>query len=109
MTTGSFVATESAAGILKIVRAERSGTLTITIDSGCCEGTAPHLYENYLVPYGFVEIARVEGIPVLVPPHVSEQWKAANVTLDLIEDSSDALSLETERGVRLFLRYGCSV
>jgi len=98
--------TERAAEMLRRIRSERSGTLTITIDSGCCEGTAPNLYDNYLVPSGFVEIGRAEGIPVLVPPHVADQWLATPVTLDLIDDdSSDAMSIETEHGVRLFLWY----
>lgn len=98
---------ERAAEMLRRIRAERRGTLTITIDSGCCEGTAPHLYEDYLVPYGFQEIGRAEGIPVYVPPHLSDPWLASPLMLDLVEeDSSDAMSLETEHGVRFTLRHG---
>ena len=53
------------------------------------------------------EIGSAEGIPVYVMAHLAEQWQSARVTLDLIdEDSSDALSLETEHGVRLVLRHG---
>ncbi len=96
---------ERARQILRRVRSERSGALTITIDGGCCEGTAPHLYENYVVPYGSEEITRVEGIPVLAPQALAELWREARAVLDLVdEDSSDAMSLETEYGVRLVLR-----
>ena len=74
---------------------------------GCCEGTAPHLYENYLLPQGVQEIGRAEGIPVYIAAHLKEQWRDARVTLDLDEqDTSDAMSLETEYGVRLVLRHG---
>jgi uncharacterized protein (DUF779 family) len=98
---------DRAASMLRRIRAERSGDLTITIDSGCCDGTAPHLYENYLLPYGSVEIGRAEGIPVYLAPHFEEQWKDARVELDLVDDeASDVLSLETEHGVRFFLRHG---
>ena len=102
----SFTVTPPAAEILRRVRAERGGTLSISIDSGCCEGTAPHLYENYMLPQGVLEIAKAEGIPVYLAGHLGEQWRDAVVTLDLVEDSSDALSLETEHGVRLVLRHG---
>ena len=102
----NLTVTERAAEMIRRIRSERPGTLTITIDSGCCEGTAPNLYENYLVPYGFAEIGRAEGIPVLVPASWKEQWLATPVTLDLIDDdSSDAMSLETEHGFRFFLWY----
>jgi len=104
--TSNFTVTERAAEMIRRIRSERSGALTITIDSGCCEGTAPNLYEDYLVPYGFAEIGRAEGIPVLVPPSWEEQWRATPVTLDLVDDAcSDAMSLETEYGVRFFLWY----
>ena len=104
----SFTVTNRAAEILRTVRAERKGMLTISIDSGCCEGTAPNLYEDYLLPAGAHEIGRAEGIPVYVAPHLKENWQNADVTLDLVDkDSSDAMSLETEYGVRLVLRNGC--
>jgi uncharacterized protein (DUF779 family) len=101
----TLTVTDRAADILRKVRADRSGVLTISIDGGCCEGTAPHLYEDYLLPYGAFEIGRAEGIPVYVPAHLRDQWVDARITLDLVgEDSSDAMSLETEHGVRLVLR-----
>ena len=98
-------ATERASEILRRVRAERSGELTISIDSGCCDGTAPHLYEDYVLPYGAVEIGRVEGIPVYIAPHFAEAWKDVRATLDVVDEpAADALSLETAYGVRLVLR-----
>jgi len=103
----SLTVTDRAASILRTVRAERTGVLTISIDSGCCEGTAPNLYEDYVLPAGVHEIGRAEGIPVYVAPYLKENWQRADVTLDLVdEDSSDAMSLETEHGVRLVLRFG---
>jgi len=96
---------ERAAEVLRAVRAERVGRLTISIDSGCCEGTAPHLYEDYVVPYGAVEIGRAEGISVYIAPHFAEAWKNVRATLDVIDErASDTMSLEAAHGVRLLLR-----
>jgi len=57
---------DEAAAVIREVRSDRGGTLTITIDGGCCEGTAPHLYENYVVPAGCIEIGRFDGIAVYI-------------------------------------------
>ena len=98
---------DAAAAVIrqvKLARATRGGVLTITIDGGCCEGTAPHLYEDYVVPSEAVEIGAVDGIPVYIPGPLREQYATARVTIDVIDDaSSDALSLETELGKRLVM------
>lgn len=103
----------AAATVIREVRrtrqaeTDRDGVLTITIDGGCCEGTAPHLYENYVVPAGCVEIGRFDGIAVYVPPQLGDQYAAARVTIDVIDDPvSDAMSLETSLGKRLVLIHG---
>ncbi len=96
---------ESAAAVLRQIREQSSGRLTISIDGGCCEGTAPHLYENYLLPYGVHEIGRAEDIPVFIPQHLRDAYAGAVVRLDVVDDeSSDAMSLETVLGKRLVLR-----
>ena len=98
---------ERAAEIIRKVQGQCRGDLTITIDGGCCEGTAPHLYDNYLVPHGSHQIGRAEGVSVYVPPGFKDQYEVATVTIDLIEEPlSDAMSLETAYGVRLVLRNG---
>ena len=40
-------ATDRAARVVERMRATRSGRLTITIGTGCCESTAPFLYEDF--------------------------------------------------------------
>jgi len=97
---------ETAAAVIREVRHDRGGVLTITIDGGCCEGTAPHLYENYVVPAGCIEIGRFDDIPVYIPGALGEQYADARVTIDVIDDPvSDAMSLETSLGKRLVLRH----
>ena len=83
-----------------------AGELTISIDTGCCEGTAPHLYDNYVLPYGSIEVGRADGIGIFVPPHLEEQYDGACFEIDAIEDQgSDAMSLETRLGKRLVMRH----
>lgn len=99
--------TPRAAEVLARVRAERAGRLTFTIDGGCCEGTAPHLYENAVLASRTHQAGEVEGVPVYLQPAMVDIYKDADVTIDVIEQPlSDAMSLETEYGLRFVLRQG---
>ncbi|MFQ5478950.1 MAG: DUF779 domain-containing protein [Candidatus Binatia bacterium] len=98
---------EAAERVLARVRADRSGDLSITLDGGCCEGSAPHLYENYVVPFGAKEIGRAGGIPVFLPPGLIDLYEDADILIDVVDDPiSDAMSLETSYGRRLVIREG---
>ena len=97
---------ERADAVLRRVRSREAGRLTISIDTGCCEGTAPHLYADYVLPYGSTEIGTIADIPVFVPPHLKDQYEHARILIDAVDDeASDAMSLETRLGMRLTLRH----
>jgi hypothetical protein len=103
MTT--FRITPRAAEIVSRVRRERSGPLTFTIDGGCCEGTAPHLFEDAVLPPNAEKAGVVEGVPVYLQPAMVVPYADATVTIDVVDEPmSDAMSLETEYGVRFVLR-----
>ena len=89
------------------MRAARAGALTFTIDGGCCEGTAPHLFEDAVLAGGAERIGDVAGVPVYLQPAMAAPYRAATVTIDVVDDpTSDAMSLETEYGLRFVLREG---
>ncbi len=96
--------TPRAAAVVARIRGERSGALTFTIDGGCCEGTAPHLFEDAVLA-GAEKIGEVEGVPVYLQAAMVEPYRAAIVTIDVVDEPmSDAMSVETEYGVRFILR-----
>jgi uncharacterized protein (DUF779 family) len=97
--------TPRAAETVARVRGERSGPLTFTIDGGCCEGTAPHLLEHAVVTSTAEKIGEVEGVPVYLQAAMVGPYADAVVTIDVVEEpASDAMSLETEYGLRFVLR-----
>jgi len=97
--------TPRAAEVVARVRAGRSGALTFTIDGGCCEGTAPHLFEDAVITSAAEKAAEVEGIPVYLQSAMIEPYRNADVTIDVVDDAmSESMSLETEFGVRFVLR-----
>ncbi|MFN2377977.1 MAG: DUF779 domain-containing protein [Candidatus Binatia bacterium] len=94
-----------AAQVLDRIRAERSGPLSFVIDGGCCEGTAPHLYEDAVLTSAAEKAAEVDGIPVYLQSAMIEPYRNADVTIDVIDEPlSEAMSLETAQGLRFVLR-----
>ena len=98
--------TPRAAEVVARVRAERRGTLSFTIDGGCCEGTAPHLFEDAVLA-GVEAIGEAAGVPVYLQAAMTKLYADADVTIDVVDEPlSDAMSLETEYGLRFVLREG---
>lgn len=98
--------TPRAAEFVARVRTERHGALTFTIDGGCCEGTAPHLFEDAVLA-GVDPVGEAAGVPVYLQAAMCALYADADVTIDVIDEPmSDAMSLETEYGVRFVLREG---
>ena len=80
------------------------GRLTFTIDGGCCEGTAPHLFEDAVLA-GVDPVGEAAGVPVYLQAAMTTLYADADVTIDVVDEPmSDAMSLETEYGVRFVLR-----
>jgi uncharacterized protein len=98
--------TPRAAEVVARVRAERSGALSFTIDGGCCEGTAPHLFEDAVLA-GVAAVGEAAGVPVYLQAAMTKLYADADVTIDVVDEAmSDAMSLETEYGLRFVLREG---
>ena len=98
--------TSRAAEVVARVRADRQGLLTFTIDGGCCEGTAPHLFEDAVLA-GVDQVGEAAGVPVYLQAAMCRLYADADVTIDVVDEPlSDAMSLETEYGLRFVLREG---
>lgn len=97
--------TPEAAAVVSRIRGERAGHLTFTIDGGCCEGAAPHLFEDAVLTSGAEKVGEVEGVGVYLQPAMVPVYADAEIIIDVIEEpTSDALSLETAHGLRFVLR-----
>ena len=99
-------ATDRAARIVERMRAVRSGRLTITIGTGCCESTAPFLYEDFWPGPDQEVVGCVGDIEIFAPEYLrklypDEQGAVVDVDEDYVAES---LSIETELGCRFVLR-----
>ncbi|GIU84873.1 MAG: hypothetical protein KatS3mg008_1648 [Acidimicrobiales bacterium] len=97
--------TPRAVDVVRRVQQIRSGDLTFTIGTGCCESTAPFLYENFWPGPDQARVGEVEGIPVYAPEYLRELYPADEVLLvDVVDELAESMSVETELGCRFVLR-----
>jgi uncharacterized protein (DUF779 family) len=101
-----IVATAAAADVVGQVQTARPGkTLTFVFGSGCCEGTAPHLFADYVVTGEHQVVGEVGGVPVLADAHVRRLYDGRTVMIDAERDElADGFSAEIPLGWRFVLR-----
>jgi uncharacterized protein (DUF779 family) len=98
-------ATNAARAVVAEARNRRSGNLTITIGTGCCESTAPFLYEDFWPGPDQQPVGDVDGVVVYAPDYLRALYPGEEgPTIDAAEVPAESLSIETEWGQRLILR-----
>jgi uncharacterized protein (DUF779 family) len=99
-------ATERVSAVIERVRRTRTGALTITIGTGCCESTAPFLYEDYWPGPDQEQVGEIAGVPVFAPDHLRANYPGDDgVVIDVLEGNlAESLSIETELDCRFILR-----
>lgn len=99
-------ATLKAVEVVERARGARSGSLTVTIGTGCCESTAPFLFEDFWPGPDQEVVGEVAGVPVYAPEYLRRLYPGdEGVVIDLVDDvPAESLSIETEWGCRLILR-----
>ena len=98
--------TEAAARIVEQAKCDRRGALVFTIGTGCCESTAPFLYEDFWPGPDSEAVGEVAGVPVYAPEYLRALYPGKEgVTVDVEEGSmAESMSIETEYGCRFILR-----
>ena len=97
--------TDAAARIVERSRRDRSGELVFTIGTGCCESTAPFLYEDFWPGPDSEQVGEVAGVPVFAPEYLRALYPAGDgVVIDVDDAMAESMSIETEYGCRFVLR-----
>lgn len=99
-------ATEAAVETVERCAAARAGSLSITLGTGCCESTAPFLFEDFWPGPDQEQVGEVAGVPVFAPEYLRRQYPGdEGVVVDLVTDvMAESMSIETEFACRLILR-----
>jgi uncharacterized protein (DUF779 family) len=97
--------TDAAARIVERSRRDRRGALVFTIGTGCCESTAPFLYEDFWPGPDSEPVGEVAGVAVYAPAYLRALSPGEDgVTIDVEELMAESMSIETEYGYRFVLR-----
>jgi uncharacterized protein (DUF779 family) len=97
--------TDAAARIVERSRRDRSGKLVFTIGTGCCESTAPFLYEDFWPGPDSEPVGEIAGVAVYAPAYLRALYPGDDgVTIDVEELMAESMSIETEYGCRFILR-----
>jgi uncharacterized protein (DUF779 family) len=104
-----LTSTPAAEAIVRRVAGERRGNLVMILGDGCCDSTAPFLFDGYVPEPDSVEVGEVGGVPVLAHRWLAELYASDELVVDVDEDiPNDSLSLESEHDRRLALRGGAA-
>lgn len=80
-------------------------TFTFVFGSGCCEGTAPHLFAAYVRTTEHEQVGEIGGVAVLADAHVRRLYAGRTVVIDAESDAlADGFSAEIPLGWRFILR-----
>jgi uncharacterized protein (DUF779 family) len=78
----------------------------IVLGTGCCDSTAPFLYDHYVVAADAVGVGEAAGVPVFAHGWLARLYEGDR-TLELDVDegvTNDSFSLESDHDCRLTLR-----
>jgi uncharacterized protein (DUF779 family) len=100
--------TPLAEDVVRRVAANRPDVAFVFVfGSGCCEGTAPHLFADYVLTPAHEAVGTVAGVPVYADAHVRGLYARRTITLDAEEDPlADGFSAEIPFGYRFVLKNG---
>ena len=86
-------ATSEAEEAVRRVAASGREDLVMVLGNGCCDSTAPYLFDRYVVDRGAVEVGRVAGVPVYAPGWLARLYPADELVVDADERRPERLVL----------------
>lgn len=106
MQTVRVTATSEACELIERARRDRAGDLVITIGTGCCESTAPFLYEDFWPGPDQEVVGEAAGVSVFAPEYLRSLYAGDDaLVIDVnADDQGESMSIETEYGRRFTLR-----
>ena len=100
-----MTATERAEAAVRTVEASGRTDLVMVLGTGCCDSTAPFLYDRGYPGPDAVAVGDVAGVPVFAHAWLARLYGEGGLVLDVDEGVvADSFSLETEHGRRFTLR-----
>jgi uncharacterized protein (DUF779 family) len=98
--------TPAAEATVRRVAESGKQDLVMVLGTGCCDSTAPFLYDRYLPGPDAVEVGNIAGVPVLAHGWLAKLYADGDgLVLDVDQGvQTDSFSLESEYDCRFTLR-----
>jgi uncharacterized protein len=98
-------ATADAEAVVRWVADAGREQLVMILGTGCCDSTAPFLYDRYYPGSDVEEVGRIAGIPVFAHRWLADLYRGDALEVDVDEGSpNDSFSLESDFDCRFTLR-----
>lgn len=96
--------TEKAAEIVKQLKAKH-GDLIFHQSGGCCDGSAPMIFEkgDMYLDESDVLLGEIEGVNFYMNQDQFEYWKHTHLTVDITQGRGASFSLEIPLGLRFLI------
>ena len=97
--------TDAAKTVLNKIKAEHD-ELIFHQSGGCCDGSAPMLFEKseMYLDESDISLGMIEGVEFFMNQDQYEYWKHTHLTIDVTEGRGASFSLEIPLGVRFIIR-----
>jgi len=97
--------TDKAIEVLNQLR-EKHGELIFHQSGGCCDGSAPMIFEegDMYLDDSDILLGQLDGINYYMNQDQFEYWKHTHLTVDITEGRGSSFSLEIPLGVRFIIR-----
>jgi len=97
--------TDKAIEVLNQLR-EKHGELIFHQSGGCCDGSAPMIFEegDMYLDDSDILLGQLDGVNYYMNQDQFEYWKHTHLTVDITEGRGSSFSLEIPLGVRFIIR-----
>lgn len=97
--------TDKAIEVLNQLK-EKHGELIFHQSGGCCDGSAPMIFEkgDMYLDDSDILLGQLEGVNYYMNQDQFEYWKHTHLTVDITEGRGSSFSLEIPLGVRFIIR-----
>ena len=104
MTYERVAITEKAIKILDQIK-DKHGALIFHQSGGCCDGSAPMVFEegDMYLDDSDILLGQLEGVNYYMNQDQFEYWKHTHLTVDVTEGRGSSFSLEIPLGVRFII------
>ena len=97
--------TDQAADLVNVLK-QKHGDLIFHQSGGCCDGSAPMIFEKgdmYLDDSDML-LGTIEGVNFYMNQDQFEYWKHTHLTVDITEGRGSSFSLEIPLGFRFIIK-----